>query len=283
MTIPAYFLYGFPAYGQYFSPEYYQQISDWTFAHWEPAGLWKTRKTLVRLRDAMPRLVPAPQPHDVRGGTAGAPPPLGTLLGSGRGSGEWMVHHLDLKNPLHTKGQRMSEHKTLAGLVTLLEHYPDAAPPGLPAFLRQWADIMIGRSDNLWDFRKYDDTHWSLPRQMPGVTGGGASWNEPGNLAGFPFAAWSVARTLGTNADDTQRRQRLDEIAVAQFDSLWGRNPLGLHSAWRGPMDYLGVERGWTLKYRPVCAHLHKVRGALCSSAATEHFPFHPEGDFPTS
>ena len=48
----------------------------------------------------------------------------------------------------------MSEHKTISGLVTLLTAYPEAAPEGLAEFLREWADVAISRSDNLWDFRK---------------------------------------------------------------------------------------------------------------------------------
>ena len=112
------------------------------------------------------------------------------------------------------------------------------------------------------------------------MTGGGSSWNEPGNVGGFPYLAWSVGSVLGEMPGDSTRIERLDTLAVSHFDNLWGRNPLGKHTAWRGPQDFMGVERGWPIKYRPVCAHLYTVRGVICSSAATEHYPFNPAGDF---
>ena len=276
-----FFLYGFPAYAEHFTPGYYENIRDWTFEQWGSAGLLRVQEEIGGFKGRYApgwTVLPNLMMHEVarREGREDADRYLRAAVEQAR----WVIKTVDLSDPLNTKGQRMSEHKTISGLVTLLSDYPEASPEGLRDYLRDWADIMIGRSQNEWDFRKYDDQHWSLPSQMPGMSHGGSAWNEPGNLAGFPYLAWSVASVLEGEAADAARRERLEELAVSHFDNLWGRNPLGCHSGWRGHLDYLGVERGWPVKYRPVCAHLHTTRGALCSSAATEHYPFNPSGAY---
>lgn len=281
VTIPTFFLYGLPAYEEYFSQKFQDSIRDWTFQHWESAGLFDVQTKIGTFKGRYPpgwTVLPNLMMHEVakREGRKDSQRYLDAAVAQAK----WVIDEVDLDDPLHTKGQRMSEHKTISGLFVLHTHYSDIAPHGLTDFLRQWTDVMIARSENCWDFRKYDKTNWSLPRHMPGMTGGGSSWNEPGNLAGFPFLAWSVASVLGDTPEDELRKQRLEQLAVSHFDNLWGRNPLGAHSAWRGPKDYLGVERGWPVKYRPVCGYLHTTRGALCSSASTEHYPFNPRGDF---
>ncbi len=281
VTIPAFFLYGYPHFAEYFTDRYYERIRDWTFANWEASGLYEVQTRIGTFKGRYPpgwTVLPNLMMYEValREGRADA----SLFLDAAVAQAQWIVEEVDLRDPLNTKGQRMSEHKTISGLVTLLTHYPEAAPARLEAYLRLWADVAISRSDNRWDFRRYDSRHWSLPRQMPGHTGGGSSWNEPGNLAGFPFLAWSVSSVLGDAPGDTERIDRLNVLAVSHFDNLWGRNPLGFHTGWRGPADYLGVERGWPIKYRPVCAHLYSARGAICSSAATEHYPFNPGGAF---
>ena len=41
------------------------------------------------------------------------------------------------------------------------------------------------------------------------------------------------------------------------------------------------MEVAWPIQYNPnACARLHLVRGTICSSAATEHYPFNPNGKF---
>ncbi len=281
ISIPAFFLYGYPHYDEYFTDDYYTTIRDYTFDKWEEVGLFEVQTKIGTFKGRYPpgwTVLPNLMMYEVakREGRDDAQ----RFMDAAVAQAKWVVDEVDLNDPLNTKGQRMSEHKTISGLVTLLTEYPEYAPQGLEDYLREWADVAISRSDNLWDFRKYNDKHWSLPRQMPGMTGGGSSWNEPGNVGGFPFLAWSVASVLGDAPGDSDRIERLNTLAVSHFDNLWGRNPLGRHTAWRGPQDFMGVERGWPIKYRPVCAHLYTVRGAICSSAATEHYPFDPSGGF---
>lgn len=51
----------------------------------------------------------------------------------------------------------MSEHVTMEALAYFLEMYGPQAPPGLSAKIAGWSDLMIKRSANLWDLRKYAD------------------------------------------------------------------------------------------------------------------------------
>lgn len=273
----AFFLYGYPAYRQHFTDGFNQKARGLAFGQWEKAGLLEVIKTIGDFKGREcpgHSILPNLMLYEVakRDGRTDAD----RYFQAAFNQTKWVIDELDFNDPRTTKGQRMSEHKLIPALVTFLREYPDRAPAGLKQKLAQWADIMIARSDNLWDFRKYDAENWSLPRFTPG-SHGGAGWNEPGNLAAFPALCFTVASVL----DDAGKANRLRQIGVAQFDNLFGRNPLSAHSGWRGPMDYLGVERGWPKQFPTgVCARLELVRGTLNSSAATEHYPLNPNGAF---
>lgn len=196
---------------------------------------------------------------------------------------EWIVNELDVKDPRVTKGQRMSEHMLITGLWSLLKLHPDRAPAGLRAKIDEWSDTMIARSKNLWDFRKYNDDYWTLPRYeletgaAADESHGGTGWNEPGNVAGFTGVALAAADVV----DDSRRAARLRELAASHMDNVFGRNPLGAHFAYRGPLDFPGVKRGFPTKFKDfTCARLDYVRGALSSSAAHEHYPYNPLGGY---
>lgn len=277
----AFFLYGYPAYKQYISDKFYAQVRDFTFQHWEKAKLFDVDKTIGDYKgrhcpghSIMPNLMM----HEVarREGRADA----GKYLDAAVAQAAWVVESLDPADPMITKGQRMSEHKLVPALVMLLKQHPDRAPKGLKAWIEKWADVVIARSKNQWDFRRYSDEFWTLPKRTPGGTAGvagGAGWNEPGNLAAFPASAIAAASVL----DDKAKGQRLIEIGIAQVDNLFGRNPLGAHTAHNAVKDYPGAERGWPKKFPDnVCARLERVRGTINSSCANEHYPFNPAGDF---
>lgn len=279
----AYFLYGYPSYNQYFTDKYYQIIKDYAFDMWSKVGLFELNKTIGTFKGRYTpgwTILPNLMMYEVakREGRTDAE----RFMEAAYNQTEWIIQDLDFEDPLVTKGQRMSEHKMMSGLFMFFSNYPERLPEGFVDKIRQWADIAIRRSENYWDFRKFDDgNNWTLPRKMPGHTGGGSSWNEPGNLAGFPSIAWNVNRILGDSPEDMARKKRLNILAVSQIDNLYGRNPLGYHTALRGIKDFKGVEVGWPIKYNPnVCARLHLVRGTICSTAATEHYPFNPNGAF---
>lgn len=179
---------------------------------------------------------------------------------------EFVVKIMDWSDPRHTKGHRMSEHKTITGLVWLQQNYPKYAPEGLKRKLEQWADVAIARSDNLWDFRRYDlGDHWSIPKM-----------NEPGNLGGFPACALSVSWLI----EDPVKKQRLREIAYASLDCLFGRNPVNSASPHRPEMGWGGkIEQGWPVGFKKgTSAWLEICRGSLSSSPGSEMFPFNPRG-----
>jgi hypothetical protein len=278
----AFFLYAYPYMDEYFTHKFYNDIKHFTFAHWEESGLFEVDKTIGTFKGRYApgwTILPNLMMYEVA--RSDGRPDAGRFIEAARAQAQWIVDDLDFSDPLVTKGQRMSEHKTMTGLIYLARHYPDYAPAGLQDKVSAWITTVIARSANSWDFRKYDDSdNWSLPYAMPGHTGGGSSWNEPGNLGGLPSSIWKAASMLDDSEGSAGIRDRLNQIAVAQWDVLFGRNPIGAHSAWRGPLDFVGVERGWPVKYRPVCAFIETVRAGFCSGPATEHFPFNPEGKF---
>jgi hypothetical protein len=272
----SFFLYAYPFMKRYFTERYYRDIRDFAIAQWKSSGLFEVNTTIgtFKGRDCPGySILPNLLMHEVarRDGLREAE----AFLTAAQAQADWVVKDLDFNDPRVTKGQRMSEHKLMMGLVTFLRLHPDRAPAGLREKLGEWARIMIGRSQNMWDFRRYDDRNWALPLQAEGnpLLAGSAGWNEPGNLAGFPALAFSVADLL----EDQDQARRLREIGAGQFDAVFGRNPVGSASPWRMPSDYPGVERGWPRHFRAgFGAELETVRGALNSSASTEQYPFNP-------
>jgi hypothetical protein len=180
---------------------------------------------------------------------------------------QWMIDRLDWKDPRTTKGHRMSEFRTMIGLAWFLKNEPQLAPPGLKEKIDEWARVAVERSDNLWDFRRYDlDTHWSIP-----------GLNEPGNLLGFTAAALAASWVI----DEPALRARLREIAFAQTDGFFGRNPLCSAGVSFPGQGFPTVERGWPLRYRlDTCARLETTRGAIAASCSTEFFPYELNGTF---
>ena len=278
----AFFLYAYPYMDEYFTHQFYIDIKQYAFSKWKEAGLFETDKTIGTFKGRYApgwTILPNLMMYEVAKNEGR--PDSAEFIEAARKQAQWMADELDFTDPFVTKGQRMSEHKTMTGLIFLLRNYPEYAPEGLQHKLEEWIDAVIARSDNLWDFRKFDDgENWSLPDNLPGHTGGGTSWNEPGNLGGLPSSIWKVTSVLDDSEENRTKKNRLNQIAVAQWDVLFGRNPVGAHSAWRGPLDFLGVERGWPIKYKPVCAFIETVRGGFCSGPGNEHFPFNPGGKF---
>jgi hypothetical protein len=161
----------------------------------------------------------------------------------------------------------MSEHRTIPNLVWLLQKYPGHAPAGLERKIDEWADVVIARSDNLWDYRRYDlGEHWSIPKL-----------NDVGNLLALPAAATAA----GWVVDDPGKRRRLEQIATAAIDHVFGRNPRLAAAPARPDMGFPEVERGWPMRYKEgVCARLELCRGSLSSAPGTEMFPFNPRGSY---
>jgi len=181
---------------------------------------------------------------------------------------DWMIKNLDWNDPQVTKGQRQSEFVTMTGLAYFLRNYPDRAPAGLQAKIDEWADIMISRSDNLWDFRKLcGKTEWTPMGEKPQM------WNEVGNIVGLPSAIYSMLPLV----KDKAKTKRLNQIAWACFDNMFGRNPTGRHFSNTASKEIDGVEHDWYSRHPGGIGKLDKVRFVLDGCPKDPLYPYSPE------
>jgi len=180
---------------------------------------------------------------------------------------EWMVRSLDWNDPKTTKGQRMSEHVTMTGLALMLKQYADRAPQGLEQKIEEWKKVAIGRSENMWDFRKLSDTQWcpTGPKRT--------MWNEPGNLIGFPACALAA---LSATTDSPQNA-RLRQLSKAQMDNAFGRNPTGRHFSYDAPREIEGCELGWYKFHHGGIGQLADTRFVFDGAPKNEHYPYNPQ------
>ncbi len=193
---------------------------------------------------------------------------------------EWLIKNLDWNDPLTTKGQRMTEWVTVDALSYFYNHYPTSKQPtNLYKKMEDWAKVVISRSDNMWDMRKYSSEKFVIPdfrdKTDPNYNPEG-SFNEPGNIAGFSSPALQVAVILRGEI-----AERLKQIATAQMDNVFGRNPTGRHFSYRAVRDFDGAELGWFQDWDDGAAQLHTVRGVLDGSPKEEVYPFNPYGGDP--
>lgn len=285
----AYLLADWPQFARWLPEEFRVQCHDFAFAHWESSGLlaidpqWDPagyddapkpgdelgkRLPLLPFKGRHPpghSIVPNLLLHEValREHRADAP----RYLAAAVAQTQWLIEHLDWNDPRTTKGHRMSEFRTMIGLVWFLQHHPESAPAGLREKIITWARVAVARSDNLWDFRRYDlESHWSLP-----------GLNEPGNLLGFTAAALAASWVI----EDPALRTRLREIAFAQTDAVFGRNPLRVAGVSWPAQGFPTVERGWPIEYKEnTCARLETTRGSISASCGSEFYPDNPAGAF---
>ena len=149
----------------------------------------------------------------------------------------WIIENLDWSDPKITKGQRQGEWVTVTSLVYFLSQYPERAPRGLKEKIQSWADVMISRSDNMWDFRKYSEERWIIPNIRPPEDPSHAfktGFNEPGNVAGLPGPLLATAAVC----DDPLTANRLRQLAYSHIDNVFGRNPAGRHFCYDGVADF---------------------------------------------
>ena len=280
----AYLLHAWPQVAAWLPEEFRVRCHDFAFAHWESSGLlaidpnWDSSAYDEPLPPEKPLGGAYLNPYKGRHppGHSIAPnlmiyelalregrPEAPRYLAAARAQAQWLIDHLDWNDPRTTKGQRMSEFRTMIGLVWFLQHHPDEAPAGLREKIASWARVAVARSANLWDFRRYDlGENWSIPRI-----------NEPGNLLGFTAAALAASWVI----DDPALRVRLREIAFAQTDAFWGRNPVRAVGVSYPQQSYPEIERAWPVHHNPnVCARLETTRGSISTSAGTEFYPYHP-------
>lgn len=181
---------------------------------------------------------------------------------------EWVVENLDWEDPQTTKGQRQSEHVTLTSLGVFLQLFPDRAPAGLRKKIQDWANVMVRRSVNMWDFRKLTDNgQWTPSGEQKTM------WNEPGNVVGFPACLLAAMPFI----DDTKVKARLDELVWSHLDNCFGRNPCGRHFSYDAPRELQGVEHGWYSYHHGGIGQLANARFVLDGAPKHVHYPYNPK------
>jgi hypothetical protein len=277
----AYVVWAWPALRQWLPESLYELCRDFCFEHWEPSlGIsewWdpsgyedppKGENPMGgRLHPYKGRhapghsIVPNLLMHEIATREGRDKP--GRYLDAAIEQAKFIIERLDWEDPRTTKGHRMSEHRTIPNLVWLLKVHPEQAPQGLREKIDDWAAVVIRRSENLWDFRRYDEMdHWTIPKL-----------NDVGNWASFPAVALAAARVVS----DAGVRSRLEQLAVSHIDCLFGRNPRLAASPHLPDMGFPEVERGWPVGHkRDVCARLELCRGSISSGPGSEMFPFQP-------
>jgi hypothetical protein len=283
----AYVVWAWPALKQWLPESFYRKCRDFCFANWTPSlGIspWWEPKTYLKPEDLTEgnpmggllhpykgrhapghSIVPNLMMHEVakRDGRDDAV----IYLDAAIKQAEWCVKNLDWNDPRTTKGHRMSEHRTIPNLVWMLQKYPEHAPAGLKDKISAWADVMLSRSENMWDYRRYDmQDHWSVPKL-----------NDVGNLLSFPAIATAASWVM----DDPAKKARLEQISTATIDHVFGRNPRLAAAPADPSMGFPEIERGWPKHYKTdVCARLELCRGSISSAPGSEMFPFNPEGAY---
>jgi hypothetical protein len=279
----AYFLYAWPTLEEYLPAQNYQAVLNYAFETWakpkkdrsypydeSPENNLLALKTRIgSTKGSLPpgfSVEPNLMMHEVA--KRENRPDAEIYFDAAYQQAEWMIKNLDWNDPLNTKGQRMSEFLTITGLTHFLREYPDRAPAGMKSKINDWAQVIIRRSDNLWDFRKLDDKdNWTPMGDNP------QKWNEPGNVMGLP-APILAAREFIT---DPRTQSRLDQIIWSHFDNMFGRNPVGRHFSFDAPREVEGVEHGWFRFYPGGIGRLAEARFVIDGSPKNAHFPYHPE------
>ncbi|MFC5411555.1 discoidin domain-containing protein [Larkinella bovis] len=286
----AYFLYAYPDLSPYIPQKVYTEARDYLFKiwgndnkdrwHWydieHSANLFQTYTQIGSGKGQFPpghSIVPNLMMYEVakREGRKDAD----AYFKAAFAQTEWLIKNLDWQDPTSTKGQRMNEFVTMDAFRFFLKNYPGKAPKGLLEKVQDWAKVAISRSDNMWDFRKYAENKWVIadikatsdPTYNPN-----GSFNEPGNIAGFPAPALAAVSVL----NDAPTQQRLRELATAQLDNVYGRNPTGRHFSYDALTDFEGADLGWFKELEGGAALLQTVRGVLDGSPKEGVYPYDP-------
>lgn len=281
----AYLVWAWPAFEKWLPASFYERCRDFCFAHWDkslaidkwwdPAGYDAPPEgenpMAGRLHPYKGRhapghsIVPNLLMHEIatREGRSDA----ARYLAAAIAQAAYIVEKIDWTDPRATKGHRMSEHRTIPNLVWLLESHPAAAPSGLKEKIAAWAEVAVRRSDNLWDFRRYDEQeHWTIPKL-----------NDVGNWLSTPAIALAASRVI----DDPALKSRMLELAVSHADFVFGRSPRLAAAPHLPAMGFPEIERGWPVGHKlDVCARLELCRGSISSGPGSEMFPFQPEARF---
>lgn len=285
-----YFLYLYPDIKKYVSSDFYTKIRDFTVAQWSNPNcnlqwydvgtssdnnMFDTQSTIGDVKGQQPpgySIIPNLLMYEVakRDGLTN----YQDYFNAAYNNCKWLIDNVDLNNPAYTKGQRMSEHITMEALAYFQEKYPTLAPAGLLDKINSWSDLMIKRSNNMWDLRKYADPNdgsgnldqWTCSTTM----------NEVGNPAGFMAAAYAAKRVVS----DTTRKTSLQQIGIAQIDDIFGRNPYNRCFFYNAVKEIEGSDKGWFTFLNGGYGDLQNVPGRLDGSPKEAAYPYNPNADY---
>ena len=293
----AYFVYAYPYFSQYIPEGVYEEALAYLLKTWGepdieryddtdfgipefytvpyPANLYDTYKTIGTGKGQFPpghSIMPNLMMYEVA--KRDKIPEAERFLQAAYNQTEWIIQNLDWNDPKVTKGQRQGEWLTITSLAFFLKQYPERAPDALKEKIQSWVDLMLLRSDNMWDFRRYSNDLWVIPNILPpdNPSHSFKGFNEPGNIAGFPAPLLAASMVL----DNKIVIQRLQEISVAHIDNVFGRNPTGRHFCYEAARDFAGVELGWFKEHQGMHGQLWTARGVLEGSPKETTYPFDP-------
>ncbi len=283
----AYVVWAWPALEKWLPKSFYEKCRDFCEQNWAPSleiDKWWNPSTYLAVDQIIGKnpmggllhpykgrhapghsIVPNLLMHEIAKRDGLADP--GHYLTAAVKQADWIVKNLDWNDPRTTKGQRMSEHRTIPNLVWLLQNYPKQAPAGLKEKITAWAEVAAKRSANMWDIRRFDDgSNWTIPKI-----------NDVGNCAAAPGIALAASWVI----EDPALKSRMREIAVSHADAVFGRNPRLAAAPYKPNFGFTGIERGWPVSHKDnVCARLELCRGSISSAPGSEMFPFNPEGTY---
>lgn len=289
----AYFLYLYPHISDYIEKEFYETIRDFTIQKWAEStcnkswyeettnhNLFATENKVGTVKGANPpgySIVPNLMMYEVlkRDGIEG----YQQYFDSAFNTCKWIVDSVDLDDPANTKGQRMNEYITSTSLTYFYEKYPNTCPIGLDKKIERLGDILISRSNNLWDYRQYrtkgDLSGATYTTWVNDYTGTGGLGNQPGNIAGMCGVLLSISRVI----TDVSKKERLKKLAISNLDHVYGRNPTGMHFCQTAVTEFDDANLGWGKRYQGGLGNLQYCVGVLDGSPKESSYPFDPSAD----
>lgn len=287
----AYFLYIYPHISNYVDSTWYQTIRDWCISIWsvttcnkswyEVTGginhsLFETQSKIGTVKGMLPpgyAIVPNLMMYEVctRDNLASA----NDFMTAAENNIAWLVNTVDLTAPSNTKGQRMNEYIPFHALTYAYEMYPSHCPSNTYTKIVALANLLISRSNNLWDYTQYQTagdasgastTVWNnTESQTSGLA------NNPGYV-GMMGVYYALARVI----TDTTIKARLKELAISHMAYGFGRNPLGRCFDYKATEDFDGAKLGWISRYPGGYGHLDNVVGVFDGSLKEGSYPYNP-------
>ena len=267
---------------------WYATIRDWCISIWSVAtcnkswydvsinhSLFETQSAIGGVKGACPpgyAIVPNLMMYEVctRDNLASA----NDFMTAAENNIAWLVNSVDLTDPANTKGQRMSEYIAFHALTYAYEMYPSHCPASTYQKIADIADLLITRTDNLWDYTQYQtegeasgitETVWNnTASQTSGLA------NNPGYV-GMMGVYFALARVI----TGTTVKARLKKLAISHMDHGFGRNPLNRCFGYYATRDFNGAKQGWVSQLGGA-GDLNWVTAVLDGSPKEGSFPYNP-------